>query len=124
MTFEQLAVCRQLLAQFGRLIEPARWDEHVAEVHLNLGRKRVGSLRNAQLLERLLDSAERPEKEKGEVIVRHRAARVELDRSAEAPFRLIPLRVTRVGHPQRLVRFSQQRVQLDALLRGGSHFAY
>src|SRR5260370_41186854 len=73
-------------------------------------------------MQRLLDPAERPEKEKGEVIVRQRAARVELDRSAEAFFRLVPLRVVRVGHPQRLVRFPQQRVQLDRLLRRGSTF--
>src|SRR6266851_1592928 len=100
----------------------ARWDEHVAEIVLNPRRKGVGFLRNAQLLERLVDPAERPEKKKGEMIVRHRAARVELDCSAEASFRLVPLRVACVNHSQRVVRFGKQRVQLDRLFRRGSHF--
>ena len=55
----------------------------------------------------------------GEIVAPQRVAGGELDRAAEAAFRLFPLRFACVHHPQRVVRFRQQRVQLDRLLRGG-----
>src|SRR5438067_873968 len=51
--------------------------------------------------------------------VPQRVTRGEFDCAPEPAFRLFPLRFGCVNHPQRVVRFRQQRVQLDRLLRGG-----
>src|SRR5713101_5732862 len=56
--------------------------------------------------------------------VRLRTAWAELDRAAEAFFRLLPFRVACVDQAKRVMRFSRQRVQLDRLLRRGSHFRH
>jgi len=72
---------------------------------VNRGCERVGFFSQAQLLECLVDSTERPKKIVGEMKVRLRVARVDLDRAPEASLGLLPFRVARIGHPQRVVRF-------------------
>src|SRR5262245_49637729 len=112
---------RELVAMEGSLIVPASRSEKVGQVEANLGRKRVGPLRNAQLRDRIQSPAERKKEVQCIVNPWHRTAGIKLDRATESRFRLLPFRALSVRHSHCLVRFGKQRVQLDRLLRRSAH---
>src|SRR5215471_5633562 len=54
--------------------------------------------------------------------MRYRRVGREFDRAAETGFRLAPSPVARVGYPERVMSFLQQRVQLNGPFGRRAHF--
>src|ERR1700722_5182614 len=102
----------------GTVVLPAG-AEYVREEVLDLRRKGVALLRQRQLMKRLRNAAKWPKQVNREIGVGRGAIGVELDGAPETFLRLLPAAVAREGNPERVVRFGQQRIQLDGLLRGG-----
>jgi hypothetical protein len=102
-------------------IEPRGCQQRIHGLVVHLGRERIQALGNAELVQGLVDPAEGKQEAQRVVKVRFGRTRVELNRAAKAPFGALPLRGAREGDSQCVMRFGQQRIQLDGLFGRGAH---